>query len=102
MNITFKQMDNTINIYLNGELDEYAAGYTRDTLDNIFESNKFNEVILDMTNLDFMDSTGIGVMIGRYKNLKSRNIDIYIANPKLSVEKILNMSGIFEIMPKIS
>ena len=54
-----------------------------------------------MTDLDFMDSTGIGVLIGRYKKLKGTNTPIYIKNTNSHVEKIFKMSGIYEIMPKI-
>jgi stage II sporulation protein AA (anti-sigma F factor antagonist) len=49
-----------------------------------------------------MDSTGIGVLIGRYKNLIRKNKKTYISNPNKTIEKIFNMSGLFEIMPKIS
>ena len=50
----------------------------------------------------FMDSTGIGVLLGRYKILHNRNKNIYISNPSNAIEKIFRMSGIYEIMPKIS
>lgn len=95
-------IDNVLKISLKGELDEYSASFTRNYLDNAIKSNSYNYVIFDMNELEFMDSTGIGVLLGRYKLLKSRQKEIYIANPKPVVEKIINMSGIYEIMPKIS
>ena len=49
-----------------------------------------------------MDSTGIGVLIGRYKKLKTNKVPIYICNPSNHVEKIFQMTGLYEIMPKIS
>ena len=49
-----------------------------------------------------MDSTGIGVLNGRYKKLRKRNKNIFISNPSNTIEKIFNMSGIYDIMPKIS
>jgi len=48
-----------------------------------------------------MDSTGIGVLLGRYKTLKKAGIPIYIQNPSVSINKILQISGLYEIMPKI-
>ena len=48
-----------------------------------------------------MDSTGIGVLLGRYKMLKKIGVPIYIQNPSVSINKILQISGIYEIMPKI-
>ena len=48
-----------------------------------------------------MDSTGIGMLIGRYKKLKSKGVPIYIQNPSNEADKILEISGLYKIMPKI-
>jgi len=102
MNINHYIESNSLIISLQGELDEYSAGYTRKYLDKILNEMQYINVILDLSDLEFMDSTGIGVLIGRYKTLKQKNKPIYIANPNRTIEKIINMSGIYEIMPKIS
>ena len=60
------------------------------------------EFIMDFSEVTFMDSTGIGVLIGRYKKLKTKNKPVYIMNPNNHIEKIFKMSGLYEIMPKIS
>lgn len=102
MDIKTKIIDNILYVMMIGELDEYTSGYTRDYLDNLFQGSKFNEVVMDMSKLIFMDSTGIGVLLGRYKKLKSKNKQIFISNPSSTIEKIFRMSGIYEIMPKIN
>lgn len=102
MNIKTKLLNNVLYIMLIGELDEYTANFTRDGLDEVFLNNNYSTVVFELSKLDFMDSTGIGVLLGRYKKLKSKNKNIFISNPSQSIEKIFNMSGIFEIMPKIS
>ena len=94
--------NNVLHILFNGELDECTAGYTRDYLDNVIDKTNCNTIILNLKNLNFMDSTGIGVLIGRYKKLKNRDLNIFISNPNKTIEKIFNMSGLYEIMPKIS
>ena len=71
-------------------------------MDDLINGNTFNQVIIDLSELEFMDSTGIGVLIGRYKKLRSKNVPIYICNPSNHVEKIFKMSGLYDIMPKIS
>ena len=86
---------------LSGELDVHSAINTRITLDEIFSSKGFTQIIIDLSELDFMDSTGIGVLIGRYKKMKDKNIPIYICNPSNHAEKIFKMTGLYEIMPKI-
>ena len=102
MDIKSKVLDDVLYIMMIGELDEYSANYTRDYLDNCFIENRFSSVVFEMSRLDFMDSTGIGVLIGRYKKLKNKNKAMYISNPSKTIEKIFKMSGIYQIMPKIS
>ena len=101
MEISSKTINDTLYIYLKGELDEHTAGKTRENLDELFEKEEYRQVILDLYSLEFIDSTGVGVMIGRYKKLKQKNKSIYIANPSTHAEKIFIMSGIYQIMPKI-
>lgn len=103
MDIKTKVHNNSLYVLLIGELDEANAPYVRTHLDHIFETEKrFNKVIIDLSQMGFMDSTGIGVMLGRYKKLQSRNIPIYIINPSRQAEKIFQMAGLYDIMPKIS
>lgn len=103
MHIKNRLYNNTLYIMLCGELDECSANYTRTIMDDlIVSSNAFKQVIIDLSELEFMDSTGIGVLIGRYKKLRTKNVPIYICNPSTHVEKIFKMSGLYEIMPKIS
>ena len=48
-----------------------------------------------------MDSTGIGFLIGRYKKLKRSSTPMYIQSPDLAADKILSMSGIYSLIPKL-
>lgn len=102
MNIKINTENNVLHIHMIGELDEYSASYTRECLDNIIDINYCNTIVFNMKELSFMDSTGIGVLLGRYKKFKNKNINIFISNTNKTIEKIFNMSGIYEIMPKIS
>lgn len=102
MDVEFRIVDDTMYISLIGELDDCSANFTRQLIDETLRKNTYKDVVFDMTNLTFMDSTGIGVLIGRYKYLRCKNVNTYISNPNKTVEKIFRMSGIFEIMPKIS
>ena len=102
MDIKFNIDNNILYVKLIGELDEYTSSYARNILDELFLNNTFKAVVFELSNLEFMDSTGIGVLIGRYKKLQLRNIPIYIINPSRQAEKIFQMSGLYDIMPKIS
>lgn len=101
MHIKSKVYNNTLYVILCGELDEYTAEHTRIKLDDIFAGGDFTQIIIDLSELTFMDSTGIGILIGRYKKMKCRSIPIFISNPSRQAEKIFKMTGLYEIMPKI-
>lgn len=102
MNIEHKILGETLYIGLAGELDESCASFVRDTIDAVCERNRAKKVVFDLSRLSFMDSTGIGVLIGRYKKLKVRSVPILIASPSDAVDRILKLTGIYDIMPKIA
>ena len=102
MEIKYAQSKGKLYIYLNGELDEYTAGRAKSEIENaIASSGNIKCVVFNFANTSFMDSTGIGVLLGRCKTLKKVGIPIYIQNPSVSINKILQISGLYEIMPKI-
>ena len=91
-----------IYLYLYGELDECSSKNARENLDKIFSKyTDVKQVVFNFSNVDFMDSTGIGMLLGRYKKLKSMGITSYIQSPSSLVERIIEISGIYKIMPKI-
>ena len=102
MTIKSRIVNRTLYILLSGELDEYTAQTVRKNLDVLFETQKgFIQIVMDLSELTFMDSTGVGVLIGRYKKMKESNKPIFISNPSRNAERIFKMSGLYEIMPKI-
>ena len=102
MEIRNRIYGNIMYITMSGELDENNSLYSKSVLDELFVKGDFNQVIIDLSELEFMDSTGVGILIGRYKKLKEKNIPIYICNPSKHAEKIFNMTGLYNIMPKIN
>lgn len=102
MNVSIlKITDKKYLIQICGEIDESNADYLRRSLDELIDLKDNIELILDFEKLDFMDSTGIGVILGRYKKCKNKNIEIYIKNPSKHVDLILNTCGIYTVIRKI-
>ena len=102
MDIKYVVDKNNLYIYLFGELDEHSAKTLKSEVDELINSNScVKNVIFNFSRLTFMDSTGIGVLLGRYKRLKKLKIPAFIQSPSVSVGKILQISGLYEIMPKI-
>ena len=92
----------TLYIYLYGELDECSAVKSRDNIDKIIDDYcHVKNVVFDLSKVTFMDSTGIGMLIGRYKKIKAKRLPAYIQNPSVLAERILQISGLYKIMPKI-
>ena len=104
MEIEYIVNNNEVCANLSGELDESSADYVRLSLDELLKSfdQQTSKLVLDFSRVSFMDSTGIGILFGRYKKFIKRDIPIFIKNPQNHVDRILKMTGIYEIMPKIS
>ena len=87
---------------LSGELDEYSAEYVRMSLDALLRDLcGAKKLILDFSNVSFMDSTGIGMLLGRYNKFSKCDVDLYIKNPTSYVNRIFEMTGIYQIIPKV-
>lgn len=87
-------------ILLSGELDECSAEYVRKTIDFNIVNKAFEKVVFDMKSVSFMDSTGIGVLLGRYNLLKRMGIPCCVKNCSKHIDKILTMSGIYRVIKK--
>ena len=102
MEIVEKSVGNALYIFLSGEIDEHSAHRDRKRTDDLIEKNLSKEyVVFNLSRVSFMDSTGIGFMIGRYKKLKQFGLCGYIEKPNLSADRVLSISGVYTLLPKI-
>lgn len=103
MNISSKTVQNTLYLFLEGEIDESSAKTARNTADKIIDENIYaDQVVFELSQITFMDSTGIGFLIGRYKRLNRNGINAFILSPNPTADKILSMSGIYNLIPKLN
>ncbi len=101
MEIKFKKQGNSLTFFIYGDLDECSASNAKLYLDKIINDNlNSDRVIFDLSGLSFMDSTGVGLLIGRYKKLKQFNVPSYITGASCATEKVIEISGLYRIMPK--
>ncbi len=102
MQISVNRKNNMLYIRLVGELDEHSATEARRRIDGIAEETATAErAVFDLGEVSFMDSTGIGFLIGRYKKFRRLGIPVYITNGSPTTDKILTMSGVYTLIPKI-
>ena len=102
MKILFNRQNDVLYIKLSGELDEHSASNARREADRLADSHAdCARVIFDLSEVSFMDSTGIGFLIGRYKKFNRYGVTVYITNPSQTTDKILAMSGVYSLIRKL-
>lgn len=97
MQLYFKLVDRTLIISIVGEIDHHTAEDIRDRIDSHIDSTAARNIIFDFSSVGFMDSAGIGVIIGRYKKLSPAGGKIAIINPTPNIKRLLEISGILRI-----
>jgi len=88
----------TLVVHLAGELDHHHAEEIREELDSLLNDPSIRHLIFDLENLHFMDSSGIGVFLGRYKRIMKRGGTVCIVRVNPQIHKILEMSGLYKIL----
>lgn len=83
-------------VSLAGELDVSTADELKKSLHKLVDEKNI-DMKLNLENLDYIDSTGLGVMIGILKRLKIENKEVYIEKPKNNVRKIFNITGLDKV-----
>lgn len=102
MKLEARIADGNLYMVLNGEIDEHSAAEIRRRADELIETHtQAEKAVFDLADVSFMDSTGIGFLIGRYKKLKRFGIPMYIVNPNPTADKILALSGVYALIPKL-
>lgn len=88
----------TLFVKIQGELDHHTAEEIRNQIDFELDNNRVKNILFDFSGLSFMDSSGIGVLMGRYKKVSQRNgqAGIYHINPQ--VRRIFEISGLLRIL----
>lgn len=102
MHIKFSLEAQCLIVEMHGELDHHSAESARIKIDNKIEEYGVNKVVFDFTGVNFMDSSGIGVIIGRYKKLKDYDGKVAVVNLKPQIRKIFELSGLFKILNEYS
>lgn len=90
--------ENCLTIFLPNELDHHSAEDIRVNADRLIRENQIKCVIFDFENTDFMDSSGIGVLMGRYRLICLIGGEVWAVNVSHRMKKILMMSGVTRII----
>lgn len=96
INKSFDEDKNIWDVSLKGEVDIYTANKLKETLIDMV-AERPQDIFIDASRLEYIDSTGLGVLIGALKRLKQHEKDIYIRDVKLNVKKIFKITGLDKI-----
>ncbi len=97
MNVTIESSGNLMVAYLIGELDHHTAGNIREQIDKAISYKKPTHLVLDFKNITFMDSSGIGLVMGRYRLMQNHKGSIEIKNVTPQTKKIMELAGLGRI-----
>ena len=95
----FEKRTNTLVIHLGGEIDQYATNEIKGKIDIEIETTKKKNIVINLDKVDFMDSSGIGLIVGRYKLSKSMGHSYSVCGGNPSIRKIVQLSGIVRVVP---
>lgn len=94
MSVKIVAEDKKVTALLSGEIDHHNAKLLRQDIDFAVRENQPEELILDFAEVGFMDSSGIGLVMGRYKLMQETGGTLIVRNPPPHIKKVMRLSGI--------
>lgn len=92
-----KQSGTTLTALLDGELDHHTAKSARERIDTAVEKNGIRLLQLDFSSVSFMDSSGIGLILGRYRLMQSAGGRLEVVNTPPHLEKLMRLAGLSQL-----
>ena len=92
----------TLFIRPGGELDLGVAATLRNALDQALDRDPVRNLVFNLSRVSFIDSSGLGVLLGRYKRVSQNGGKVLIVSPQPQVRRILELSGLLQIMDESS
>ncbi|SER14750.1 anti-anti-sigma regulatory factor, SpoIIAA [Gracilibacillus ureilyticus] len=94
----FIAMENVLIVRLDGELDHHSAAKLKIEWQEHIQKHQTKHVVLNLANLHFMDSSGLGVVLGRYKEIQQLGGEMVVCSISPTVKRLFDMSGLFKIV----
>ena len=100
--LDYERHRQTLTVHLMDELDHRAAAQLRGELDELLRDGSIRRLVLDLQKLSFMDSSGIGFIIGRYKLMARRGGSVAVVNADRRMDRIFEMAGLYELVERMA
>lgn len=98
MDMKMENIGTTLVVKVSGEIDHHTAPELKNNIDREINLRNIINLVLDFDGVSFMDSSGIGVLVGRYKQIQARGGRTMVIRVKPQVDKILEVSGLKKIL----
>lgn len=98
--IHYEIQQNCLIIYISQDLDHHTVTLLREQSDKLIDAGNIRHIIFDFSKSDFMDSSGIGLIMGRYKRVMFCGGKAAVTNVGREVERVLALSGLFRIIER--
>lgn len=98
MKIECEKLNRTLLVRIYGEIDHHFTEDIRNKIDKEFNIKRCQNIIIDFNNVNFMDSSGIGMIIGRYKLVSQNGGKVYAFGLKNNAKRIFDMSGLNKLI----
>ena len=102
MQWTIKRDKHVVICKVLGELDHHNAKGMRDNIDIEIQKTDTNKLIFDFSALEFMDSSGIGVLMGRYKLINQLGGTVFVSGARAHIKMVITLSGLDKIVHMVS
>lgn len=96
--VVSKISGDTLQAAIVGEIDHHGAFALRDELDDVFLATRPKYIELDLANVDFMDSSGLGVIMGRKTTADKIGAEFKLINPTSRVARIIELAGLGKVV----
>lgn len=90
--------ENILIVRLSGELDHHEAKHLREKWQKVLFENDVNNIIINFERVTFMDSSGLGVILGRYKEVLKLGGEMVVCSVNPTIKRLFEMSGILKIV----
>lgn len=94
MNVDITIAGKELTVLLSGEIDHHTAGKMREAIDGEIERHRPSKTKLDFSGVSFMDSSGIGLIMGRYRLMRLIGGELKVINIPGSLQRMVKLSGI--------
>ena len=92
--VTYREQGDALVVCVGGEVDHHGAVTVRTGIDQMLVAKRPPMVYLELSAVSFMDSSGIGLVMGRYRNLSRRGAKLHITGTSPQIYKVMKLSGI--------